>query len=864
MSERPGLQVQICISIPTILLALLFSLPGSSQERESRASDDPWAGVEEMVVTSTGLIDSLTSGTVSVTAFDSTDLEAMGASDVSDVAAYTPNLEIRTAGSTTATLFIRGVGLNDFTSNAAGSVAVYEDDVPKNLPAIQLGQLYDVEAVTVLKGPQGSGAGRNASAGAIKIYTRKPQGEFGGFVRIDYGNYNLVNAEGALEVPILADVLSTRAAFSLERRDGLVSNRCGGLTQEDLDTSVGLCRNAFEQDLRPGIESDLNNLDVWAGRLTTRFDPPDLDMSWIFSFHGSRRDQLGTVGEHIGAINVIGSADRFGYVQPEISRERDQILSSLPSRRDCNSVVDPGPPPIRLFQQLGFSSARACLTNSQQVTGQRLANSLSSRPLDTEPFEGAYNRPGYERQTSWGAYLRGEWQLDHFRIQSITGFERDDRERLIDADYSPNLAFEFDIEDDLWQFSEDLQVSGELEATPLSWTTGVFFLQERLDYYQYTFARLPLQPSSVDYIQDTSSLGVFAEFAWDFMDDFTLEAGARYNWESKTFDAKILSSPGEPGEGNRCNILPNGLVPPCKRTVTVDHPTGTVGINYAYDEMRTFYMKYSHGWKGAQFNSRDGSKQGSVTDVADPEVIDAFELGFDGSWLDGRLSLNGAFFWYVYQNYQVFTFTNNAGEPPQRVVVNADNAALYGAEFEARIEPIDTLVAEIRFGWLDSRFLDFTDSVVRKVDRGDGGQVGVNQRILTDYNGNSLPNAPRFKVSGNISYDFELSFGTITPRYEFTWSDDVYFDPSEGRGSPDVNGEPFMPENTIGQEALILHNFRLGYTVPSGNLEIAGWVRNLTDEVYKTLAFDASAGPGLVGNLVGDPRTYGLSAKVSF
>ena len=140
----------------------------------------------------------------------------------------------------------------------------------------------------------------------------------------------------------------------------------------------------------------------------------------------------------------------------------------------------------------------------------------------------------------------------------------------------------------------------------------------------------------------------------------------------------------------------------------------------------------------------------------------------------------------------------------------------------------------------------------------------MNQRILTDYNGNSLPNAPRFKVSGNISYDFELSFGTITPRYEFTWSDDVYFDPSEGRGSPDVNGEPFMPENTIGQEALILHNFRLGYTVPSGNLEIAGWVRNLTDEVYKTLAFDASAGPGLVGNLIGDPRTYGLSAKVSF
>ena len=67
--------MQACIWIPTILLLLLFSSPGSSQEGEAPASDDPWAGVEEMVVTSTGQIDSLTSGTVSVTAFDSTDLD---------------------------------------------------------------------------------------------------------------------------------------------------------------------------------------------------------------------------------------------------------------------------------------------------------------------------------------------------------------------------------------------------------------------------------------------------------------------------------------------------------------------------------------------------------------------------------------------------------------------------------------------------------------------------------------------------------------------------------------------------------------------------------------------------------------------
>lgn len=822
----------------------------AQQAANSSSGDDAWAGVEEMIVTGSGSLDALTSTTVSVTAFDTADLDAIGASDVSDVAAFTPNLEIRTAGSTTATLFIRGVGLNDFTANAAGSVAVYEDDVPKNLPAIQLGQLFDLKGITVLKGPQGSGPGRNASAGAIKIYTKEPTGEFGGYVRVDYGNYDLINAEGAIEVPIVPDVLSTRAAFSLEQRDGIVTNRCAGLTQAQIDSGTSVCGNGFSDDLQPGLDKQLNNLDVWAGRVTTRFEPEGLDMSWTFSFHGSRRDQLGTVGEHIGALNVVGSADRLGYVQPEISAERQRILATIPqpTRAECRMMFPTDP-----VAQL------ACRNAASTQASQQLADSLAKRPLDLLPYEGSYNRPGYERQTTWGAFLRGEWDLPAFTVKTTTGFERYDRERVVDADYSPNTIFEFEIEDDAWQFTEDLQISGDLESTPLSWRTGIFVLQERLDYTQFTFARTPLEPSYAEYIQDTTSFGVFLDGEWDFMDDWTLEAGARYNWEFKRFDAQVLARPQATNPSDRCATLPSGLVPPCQRTLTVDHPTGTVGLRYAVDDARSIYMKYSHGWKGAQFNARDGTRQGSVTDVADPEVIDAFEVGFDGSWWEDRIRVNGAFFWYIYKNYQVFTFTNNAGETPQRVVINADDAELYGAEVEATFEPVDNLVAELRFGWLESRFLDFTDAVVRRTE------TQGNRRIVTDFNGNSLPNAPRFKVSGNISYVFDIGkLGTITPRYDFNWSDDVFFDPSGGQGSPDVNGQIFMPENTIGQEALLLHNFRLTYAVSSGNLEVSAWVRNLTNEVYKTLSFDASAGPGLIGNIVGDPRTYGLSAKVTF
>jgi hypothetical protein len=92
-----------------------------------------------------------------VTGFNAADLEALGAQSIEDLASFTPNLEIVTAGSTTPTFFIRGVGLNDFNPNSSGAVAIYQDDVPLNSPALQLGTLFDMERVNVLKGPQGTG-----------------------------------------------------------------------------------------------------------------------------------------------------------------------------------------------------------------------------------------------------------------------------------------------------------------------------------------------------------------------------------------------------------------------------------------------------------------------------------------------------------------------------------------------------------------------------------------------------------------------------------------------------------------------------------------------------------------------------------
>ncbi len=115
----------------------------------------------------------------------------------------------------------------------------------------------------------------------------------------------------------------------------------------------------------------------------------------------------------------------------------------------------------------------------------------------------------------------------------------------------------------------------------------------------------------------------------------------------------------------------------------------------------------------------------------------------------------------------------------------------------------------------------------------------------------------------SASWPFELGYwGTITPRYDFSWSDDIFFNAAEGRGLPGGDSLPRLPELAVGQEAFVLHNLTLTYRTPEGNIEVSGWVRNLLDERYKTYGFDASQFSKVVINFVGEPRTVGTDISI--
>jgi outer membrane receptor protein involved in Fe transport len=165
----------------------------------------------------------------SSTSFSAGDLQALRIEDIADLADYTPNLEINTAfAASNPTIFIRGIGLKDYNANAAGAVAVYQDGVNINSPAIQLGQLFDIDGIDVLRGPQGSVNGRNATAGAIMIRSAMPDGEFGISTNLTYGNYDDKEVEAAINLPLIEDMLSMRVAGTAQWRDGYTKNQCAG------------------------------------------------------------------------------------------------------------------------------------------------------------------------------------------------------------------------------------------------------------------------------------------------------------------------------------------------------------------------------------------------------------------------------------------------------------------------------------------------------------------------------------------------------------------------------------------------------------------------------------------------------------
>lgn len=887
------------VLIPSLVVLLcgLFGLAGVVHAQSS-AADDPWAGVEEMLVIS-GASDILsgTGASASTIAFGEDELIAVGATDISDIASFTPNLEIVTAGSSTPTFFIRGVGLNDFNPNSTGAVSIYLDDVNLNAPPLQLPELFDVEGVNVLRGPQGVGLARNASAGAIRVATRKPTDEFGGYISASVGNFNFREYEGALNAPIVPDFVAARIAFRIRDRDGWMNNNCAGapgLDQRVRNPGVGggvqgsgptslasLCGEPVAagqiSPIPVGLARNLNDENNWGLRGTVTFDPTP-DLSFTLNGHGSSRDEYTVVGQSIGTSGnfciegpgfvcsgptpaggpfavppeLVGTRSdgllgggagvsggfASGYVPQEI---RSALIAAAPCFAALGTSAGCDSPLLPLQERIDANTAQI-----------RLARSLA-RDLDRNPFSGDFNRTGKTTVDKYGFYLKGKYDLDvgGISISTTTAYDKYRRRREQDLDFSPVRLFEITTNDQGGQFYQDIKIEGDFDfIRPISWEAGAWFLREDLDVIVNNDLSPIVEIAAVlgrDYTQRTESAAGYISGSIELTEELEIDGGFRWNWESKEFSQVLDATFAPPDQLNSVNV-------------DWQDPTGHVRLTYNFTESISTFFKYTRGFKPGSINAT--SSQFTGVTVAEPEVIDSFEWGISASWFDDIVTFDGNVFFYAYQQYQIFTIQQLSGSPPQFLVLNADNAEVLGAEAEFSFRPWEGFQADVRAAWLETQFLDFVIENQFLSTGPEGTQVEFTQ---LQNSGNPLLNSPRFKVSLSAQQTVPVGkLGSVTLRWDGVWTDQTFFDPTAGAGLGNEDGFNFLPNGTISQPSYWLHNLRLTWKSLEDRFELAVWARNLENQAYRSFAFDASSFQNTTIFFIGEPRTYGATAKLRF
>jgi iron complex outermembrane receptor protein len=491
---------------------------------------------------------------------------------------------------------------------------------------------------------------------------------------------------------------------------------------------------------------------------------------------------------------------------------------------------------------------------------------------DGDPYAGEYDINGPEDLDIFGTNLTYTWNFgDSYEFESITAYEWHDRYTLENSDASPYLSSHTEYANTAWQFSEELNLRGEWIGSDIGdggWGLGAYYLMQDLEVSNLYDAIGDAQLQEYD--EDLRNFGAYIQGDYTIRPgcapigcDFKLNIGGRYNVEYKKFD--ILSCSYNTGNCTRDLTLQG------EEDETWDGWSGDFILSWFYDEQENnVYLKYSRGWKGGHFNGGATSRFDIITGVR-PEIVDSYELGLRAHWFDGRVMTNVTGFYYDYVDLQVFKLEQNphAGFPVAKLV-NAQSAEIYGIELDLAAQPIEGMNITFNFAWVESVYDEFIVELPFKFSplKPGGRTVGGKLEILFpfDYSGNTLLGSPNYSFTGSIDYEIRLpgqiagrGLGSLTPRYSFSWKDDINFDSAEGQGAY-IN----FPKAFFGQEAFWIHNASLSWRSENDRFEVTGWVHNFLDERYKTSSEDLSQGLEYTRDAWADPRTYGFTVTVSY
>jgi outer membrane receptor protein involved in Fe transport len=875
----------------------------------------------DIVITATRRNEALSDVPLAVSAVTADTLQNSGASDIRQLQQVSPSLFVSstTSEGAAAVARIRGIGTVGDNPGLEGSVAVYIDGVYRSRTSVGLTELGPLDRIEVLRGPQGTLFGRNASAGVISVITAKPQ--FHTFVSgaASIGNYDMRRLEASVNAPLGSTVAA--------RLDG-----------------VWMKRDGFVKEVLSG--RDLNDRDRWLLRGQLLFQPSDnLSVRLIGDY--SRRDEECCVGVRLPAHNYVAGVGEtpssvaalltsLGAVLNDDPWDREVALT--PGRSFRSDVKDWG-----LSGEVVYDFGGAELTS---LTAYRTNKYVGGQDADftnvdiiVRPDDGGFAntfKTFTQEVRLQGSALgdRLDWLVGGFYAdEKLT--RRDDISYGADADLyfrgvvrGLNPAFAaFPGFNFLNPFAQGF-VLNQLMTNPQLSSVPPLAYPLIVNAVAGQVVSTPLANTGTRDVwhQDGKNYALFTHNIFKITDQLSLTLGARYTVDKKKVAANLTSTStcaaylgniarlqqlaaaaaadptGNGGLNPVIAALASGfatavLTPirsaPCGILNSINGEfggasnterkwSGTAVLSYKPTPNLLTYASYSRGYKGGGYNlDRSGLTFGAV-DLQKlrfkPELVDAYELG--AKWNGRGFDVNVALFDEEFKNFQLNTFNGVIFVVEN---INSCSESLGGADRDSsaaqvacggKIRPgVRSRGVEIETFFRPMRDVSGSLGATIANTRYRDNLVGADGNALTptlfQLPGRRVSNAPRFTMTGSLGWTPPIGGSGMRALF--------YVD---GRHQSQFNSGSDLDLEKV-EDGYTIINARVGVRGRDDRWSVELWAQNLFNEKYKQVAFDAplqgsctrrgadlgfcspvaNVATQLYGAFLGDPRTIGATLR---
>jgi iron complex outermembrane recepter protein len=600
-------------------------------------------GLQEVVVTAQFREQRLQDTPIAITAVNAELLEQRNQTSLAKVAEQAPNVILTETGGAFGpgiSARIRGIGQGDYIAALEPGVGIYIDDVYYPSLTGANFDLLDLDRVEILRGPQGTLAGRNSEGGAIKMYSAKPKGDGTGSVRATYGSRSLFDVRAMGDFSVIDEKLFARVSGVSRQQDGYVTR---------LDYGCAVPNN--------GVPNRTTHGDCFLGR------------------EGGKDYTAGRV-----ALRWLASENVEVNLSGDITLDRSDVAA--------NVLIGTGPiAPGVLIGNIPWDS-RYVPTNKYVS----YASFYNVRPDGTT----VYFEPTTDTKV-WGSNLTVDWTLsDSLALKSITAYREFDSRWAEDNDASPAYLGLGAEHQSNHSFSQELRLLGKV-GTAFDYSIGGYYFDQTTIGRTHQMLNYAIPGLLFEFLGNdptvASSYAGFANGTWHITDRLNLNTGVRYTKEEKDYTYSRRNSDGTP------NIIIGSLTG-ITGSYSGDKTDYRVNVDYRWNDQLMTYASVSTGFKGGGINPRPFNPP--QVQPFGPEQLTAYEVGGKSDFFDRRLRVNVSAFINKYKDIQV-TLLACPGSPCA-LPANAGNADIKGYEVEIEAQPIDNLTFDASYSDLNFEY----------------------------------------------------------------------------------------------------------------------------------------------------------------